>query len=112
MSVQAVPITTCALGVWQFRRRHWKLGLIETLEKRTSAEPLTLDELCVLKNTFLRMPLPFRLSLDADEREYRTIEVTGTFDHTREILLTPRSLHPLHADDELSVPPHVLTVCS
>lgn len=72
----AFPITSFGLGVWQTQRRTWKLDLIKHLDERTSEPPI---------------PLP----PDDDEvksLEYRSVHVTGTFDHAREVYIGPRSL--------------------
>ncbi len=32
------------LGVWQLQRLHWKEGVIASIEARTKAPPITLDD--------------------------------------------------------------------
>ncbi|CAF1580733.1 unnamed protein product [Rotaria sp. Silwood1] len=70
-----IPVSTFALGCWQVSRRKWKINLIETLKSRTQAEPISL-----LENLDI---LP--------ELEYYPVRVRGKFDHSREILIEPRS---------------------
>ncbi|CAD5123282.1 DgyrCDS11641 [Dimorphilus gyrociliatus] len=76
-----VPLAAAALGTWQVQRRKWKLGLIEDLQKRTTAEPVEL-------------PVDFQ---ELEDMEYRKVKVTGRFDHRREICIEPRSR--LESDD-------------
>ncbi|XP_014667552.1 PREDICTED: surfeit locus protein 1-like [Priapulus caudatus] len=71
-----VPATAFALGAWQVRRRRWKLNLIDMLDTRLTAPPV---------------PLPDDVSAIAD-MEYRRVHVQGSFDHAREMYVTPRSL--------------------
>ena len=42
--LQVIPVSTLFLGVWQVRRRIWKTGIIEDLEKRLQCEPITLPQ--------------------------------------------------------------------
>lgn len=70
-----IPISTFGLGVWQVQRRAWKEDLLAELDHKTNQEPVrlpdTLEEL--------------------DELEYCRVKCTGTYDHSRESLLGPRS---------------------
>ncbi|CAF3813725.1 unnamed protein product [Rotaria magnacalcarata] len=70
-----IPVSAFALGCWQVSRRTWKINLIEKLKSRTQAEPISL-----LENLDI---LP--------DLEYYPVHVRGTFDHSREILIQPRS---------------------
>lgn len=70
-----VPITTFCLGTWQVKRRKWKLNLIADLETRTTA-PAT--------------AFPSDLD-DLRDLEYRTVIVSGEFDHNKEIYVLPRA---------------------
>ncbi|RUS81894.1 hypothetical protein EGW08_010364 [Elysia chlorotica] len=70
-----IPLTTFALGTWQIQRRTWKLNLIQELEEKMRAEPI---------------PLPSNLE-DLKNMEYRRVKVTGTFDHSKELFIGPRS---------------------
>lgn len=72
----SIPIATFALGTWQVKRWRWKLGLIEDLKYRTSAEPI-------------------ELPIDLDElkdKEYYCAKVKGRFLYEKEFLMGPRSL--------------------
>ena len=72
-----MPILAFCLGVWQIRRREWKLELIKMLEERTGSAPI---------------PLPKDLNeLKKSEYEYRAFKVKGRFDHARETLVTTRT---------------------
>ncbi|KAF4517769.1 hypothetical protein B566_EDAN002974 [Ephemera danica] len=76
-----VPIATFCLGTWQVKRRKWKLELMQALHSKTTAEPIDLpDDL-----------------QEINSLEYCPVRVRGEFDHSREILLGPRSLL-LHGD--------------
>ncbi|KAM9840902.1 surfeit locus protein 1 [Aulostomus maculatus] len=70
-----IPATTFGLGSWQVKRRQWKLQLIKELRDLTTAEPI---------------PLP----LDPHELnnlEYRRVRVRGSYDHSKELYVLPRS---------------------
>ncbi|XP_067951332.1 surfeit locus protein 1-like [Watersipora subatra] len=70
------PVTCTYLGFWQIRRRKWKLGLLEELDKKQSS-PGT------------ELPADF-VQLTADRQHERFI-LRGTFDHSREMYIGPRS---------------------
>lgn len=71
-----LPVTTFGLGTWQVYRRQWKLNLIHELEEKTKVAPIDLpDDLREL-----------------EKLEYRKVQVTGRFDHSSEMYITPRSL--------------------
>uniref|UniRef100_A0A2P2I1S6 SURF1-like protein n=1 Tax=Hirondellea gigas TaxID=1518452 RepID=A0A2P2I1S6_9CRUS len=69
-----IPGAAFCLGCWQVQRRQWKLGLVKEMKDRLALEPV---------------PLPRRLS-EVAELEYKRVFITGTFDHSREILMGPR----------------------
>ncbi|KAK3767298.1 hypothetical protein RRG08_050849 [Elysia crispata] len=70
-----IPLTTFGLGTWQIQRRTWKLNLIQELEEKMLAEPV---------------PLPSNLD-DLKNMEYRKVKVRGTFDHSKELFIGPRT---------------------
>lgn len=72
----AVPVLTFCLGTWQIQRRKWKLNLIKLLEEKTNLPPID---------------LPFDLD-ELKDLEYRKVKVQGTFDHSKEQFIHPRSL--------------------
>jgi surfeit locus 1 family protein len=74
----SIPIITFGLGVWQVRRREWKLNLIKFLEERTKSQPIELptDEE-QLKNL-------------VETKEYHPFKVRGHFLHSKEIIITVR----------------------
>jgi surfeit locus 1 family protein len=61
------------LGVWQLERLQWKKGLIREVSERTTAPPVPAP------------PESQWPGLTQDEIEYRHWQVSGTFDHAREI---------------------------
>ena len=63
------------LGVWQIQRKAWKEGLIALLTERLAAPPQAL-------------PSPAAWArLDPAKDEYRPVEFSATFDHSREALV-------------------------
>ncbi|GFO49554.1 surf1-like protein [Plakobranchus ocellatus] len=70
-----IPLTTFGLGTWQIQRRQWKLNLIQELEDKMLAPPV---------------PLPENLD-DLKQMEYRRVVVKGTFDHSKELFIGPRT---------------------
>lgn len=74
----ALPMLTFGLGVWQIKRREWKLDLIKFLNERTTVEPRELpntdDELIDLTET----------------SEFYPYKIKGHFVHSKEILLSPK----------------------
>lgn len=63
------------LGVWQLYRLEWKLGLIATIEARTTMPPV---------------PLPPEAQwpgLSSADYAYRHVSVQGTFEHANEVRL-------------------------
>lgn len=71
-----IPIGCFALGCWQVKRKKWKEDLLEKIEYQTTLVPVNLPE--DLSNI--------------QEWDYRPVRVKGTFDHSREVFLGPRSL--------------------
>lgn len=71
----AIPGITLALGIWQTKRRRWKLDLLKELEEKTTLEPVS---------------LPTNPD-DAHAMEYRRVFVKGRFDHSKEMYLGPKS---------------------
>lgn len=63
------------LGVWQIERREWKHALIDAVESRRTARPIS-------------APGPDQWAgLTAEQDAYRRVTVTGTFLHDRETLV-------------------------
>nr|XP_039252010.1 surfeit locus protein 1-like [Styela clava] len=76
-----IPVATFCLGTWQVRRRTWKNDLIESLNKKTTAEP---------------QPLPQNLeSINSKDFEYSKFYVNGVFDHSKEMHVMPRTFAKL-----------------
>lgn len=69
-----IPVSSFLLGVWQVRRRAWKLELIDDLNHRINIPT---------------KPLPINL-LELKDMEYTKVSVRGRFDHSRETLILPR----------------------
>ncbi|CAH8819784.1 unnamed protein product [Schistosoma curassoni] len=76
-SLLVLPATAFALGYWQIHRRRWKIDLIGKLNARIPAKPIQLP-----KNVDSSIQLP----------EFTHISVRGCFDHSREVVIGPRSL--------------------
>jgi surfeit locus 1 family protein len=78
LALLSIPLITFGLGVWQVRRREWKLNLIKFLEERTKSQPLELptDE--------------EQLKSLVKEKEYYPFKVRGHFLHSKEIILKIR----------------------
>jgi surfeit locus 1 family protein len=60
-----------SLGTWQVQRLHWKEGLLSDIESRRHAPPVSIDTIEAMAKA-------------GQDIEYRTVELTGTFDNTRE----------------------------
>jgi len=68
------PVSTFCLGVWQYRRRQWKINMIKELdEKVRKADPVELN----LEN--------------CSGVEYQRVRAQGSFDNSVEILIGPRT---------------------
>ncbi|XP_028395005.1 surfeit locus protein 1-like [Dendronephthya gigantea] len=73
----AMPVISFGLGTWQVYRLQWKKSLIKQLEDRTMREPLEItDSLELLKD---------------EKMQYRRVKIRGTFDHSKELHIFPRS---------------------
>ena len=68
-------MTAFGLGVWQWRRRTWKLNLIQDLENKASAPPSSLPT----------------SQADIEALEYCKVVVRGHFEHGHEVYIGPRS---------------------
>jgi surfeit locus 1 family protein len=65
-----------SLGAWQWKRMHWKRGLLDRLEAAATAAPVALERAV---KAAADTPLGFPEAL-----QYRRVEVHGTFDHANE----------------------------
>lgn len=70
-----IPVTTFGLGCWQVQRKAWKEELIEHMHRRLHRTPV---------------PLPLTME-EIDKMDYCPVTLTGTFDHSRELYMGPRS---------------------
>ena len=71
----ALCVGLTALGVWQIQRMHWKLALIDRVEQRVHASPVT-------------VPAPAEwVTVNRENSEYRRVLVEGHFDHSKETLV-------------------------
>ena len=92
--VLAATTVLVLLGNWQVRRLAWKEALIASVEARRKAAPVSLDEMIARWNS------------DRDV-DYRSVTLTGRFDHAREAYFYTTSdgnvgwdvLTPLKLDD-------------
>ena len=71
-----IPIATFGLGTWQIFRLQWKLNLIEKLETKTKKSPID---------------VPSDIEDRLKELEYSRVRVSGSFDHSKELHLWPRT---------------------
>ncbi|WP_407065155.1 SURF1 family protein [Ensifer sp. LC499] len=60
-----------SLGTWQMQRLYWKESLLTAIAERRSAPPVTLAEI-------------EKILAGGGDIDYRTVSVTGTFDHSKE----------------------------
>ncbi|WEX78255.1 SURF1 family protein [Sinorhizobium numidicum] len=60
-----------SLGTWQMQRLHWKEALITAIAERRSAPPVSLQQIEAM-------------AAAGDDIDYRTVSVSGTFEHGRE----------------------------
>lgn len=68
LTLFALPVLI-GLGIWQVQRLEWKSALLETIDRRMAATPVT---------------LPSRIDSPEDWR-YRPVRLRGEFDHDREV---------------------------
>lgn len=59
-----------SLGVWQLQRLHWKLGLIDLIDRNMHARPLSLNDRAIPIHKF--------------DTEYLHVTLTGRFDNSKE----------------------------
>lgn len=62
-----------ALGTWQVKRLYWKEALLSEIELRVHAAPVDLAEI-------------ERIAASGGDIEYRTVRLSGVFDHSKERL--------------------------
>lgn len=75
LSLMALALTGIGLSVWQVQRRAWKHALIEAVESRSTAAPMS-------------APGPGSWQrITADRDAYRRVTFTGRFAHDREVLV-------------------------
>jgi len=74
-SLLIVPVGCIALGIWQIKRKAWKESVVANLTLRTQLSTIDLPD-----------DLTNRRLL-----EYRRVRVKGTFDHTKEMYIGPKS---------------------
>ena len=75
-----VSLAVASLGVWQLRRMDYKAKLIERRRNRLGLPKFFLNS----------SPFPWNEN-NLIDFEYRTVQVTGVFDHSREMYVGPRS---------------------
>ena len=77
-AISAVMVaTTVALGVWQVQRLFWKQGVIDARQTKSQAAPLT------------TLPAAF----DPAAHGFRRAQVSGEFQHGKELYVGARSLN-------------------
>ena len=75
-----VTLGVASLGVWQLRRMDYKAKLIERRRDRLSLGKIIIE----------KSPFPWNEN-NLIDFEYRTIQVTGVLDHSREMYVGPRA---------------------
>ncbi len=75
ISLVVLALTGIGLSVWQVQRRAWKHALIEAVESRSTASPVTAPG----PDSWPR--------ITADRDAYRRVRLTGRFAHDREALV-------------------------
>lgn len=60
-----------SLGFWQLKRLDWKEGLIEMVEQRRTAPPVSLDTISTAWD-------------ESHDVDFMTVKASGTFDHSKE----------------------------
>ena len=73
---QICPATAFGLGIWQVKRRSWKLNLLEELDQKTSAPPIE---------------LPINPA-EVKDLEFSKVQVRGQFEVGTEVYVGPRSI--------------------
>lgn len=88
------PLTAVGLGFWQLDRLKWKKNLMARLDEQLHEEPISFpDNLDEVRNL-----------------EYRRVRVQGSFDHSQEFLVGPRTLlREMGVDQDPVVGVHVIT---
>lgn len=79
LALFSIPVLTFGLGVWQVKRREWKISIIDFLNSRTKSEPRELPN------------DPAELENLVETSEYCPFKLKGYFLHSKEILIAPRS---------------------
>lgn len=69
------PLTCFGLAYWQYNRKQWKDTLVHDMEMKTLIPAIELPQDLTSKRKL----------------EYRRVKVKGTFDHSKEMYLSPRS---------------------
>ncbi|SCX17901.1 SURF1 family protein [Agrobacterium rosae] len=69
--VLLVLVLLLALGTWQVKRLYWKEALMADIEQRIHAAPVPLSDIETL-------------AASGGDIEYRTVALSGTFEHTKE----------------------------
>ncbi|WP_231562511.1 SURF1 family protein [Sphingomonas sp. 35-24ZXX] len=75
LSLVALALTGIGLSVWQVQRRAWKHALIEAVESRSTAAPVSAPG----TDSWPR--------ITAERDAYRRVALTGRFAHDREVLV-------------------------
>lgn len=76
----SICATAVGLGVWQTKRYVWKVGVIEEINLKLHDVPEVIPSLA-----------QFDLVEYVNQMRGRRVDITGTFDHSKEILIGPRS---------------------
>ena len=77
----SICLGAAGLGVWQMQRYSWKINVIDEISRRLNEPPESIPA----KLT------QYELAEYVEQIRGRVLKITGTFDHTNEILMGPRS---------------------
>jgi len=72
-----VPIVCFGLGIWQCRRLHWKVNLIEDIQDK-------------LERAAMNLPRNVNI-IEVPNFEYRKVQLAGVWDHAHSMLLGPKT---------------------
>jgi surfeit locus 1 family protein len=73
------------LGVWQVQRHYWKADLLEKLQTRSESTPVMLTPDMIVSGDGMEKSL--------QDLEFQRVQITGRFQHDKELYLLNRSLN-------------------
>ncbi len=79
----SISLGTAGLGIWQFKRYFWKVQMIEDEQASMRLPPIEFDKTKIVSQIELDEYL--------SNNKGRRLNITGKYDHSKEVLLGPRS---------------------